>query len=278
MDVIAFFIPNIIAGMCLMLLLNILGRHIMARDQVMDVMLIGQSVQTGILLGAVIIMEAFRYHDNHGLHLEVLISLLYSLIIFSLYEKFIHYKSNYRIEMAIFLIVIFMASNHVLVLMSPLVEYHMTKGALGDIVTAKANESYLVASLSMLFIFFYRIKRKQWYQDTFDLALYKKCTQLNNNRKSFLFVLVVTILIGVHLFGIIFTLSALLIPSFMMNVFNYPQQRAWVIYLVCSLCVPFSFIFLVWLDKIPPTVLISFTVTVVSFLVTVIYKNKSTES
>ena len=81
----SLFLPNIEAGFFLVIILGLLGQHLVARNQALDVMLLGSEFQSGILVAA-LVMNIFegKDHGDHGFHFETLISLL-------LFLYYIHY-------------------------------------------------------------------------------------------------------------------------------------------------------------------------------------------
>ncbi|NBW85222.1 MAG: hypothetical protein EBR50_07960, partial [Proteobacteria bacterium] len=125
-----------IAAMGLVFVLGMIGRHLVARNQSMEVMLLGQEFQTSILMAALVFsLVETKEHAEHGIHLEMFLSLIFVLLYHSFYLVIIKKFRQYRVEGAILSIIMLMGFGQFVVLLSPLVEMHMVKSYLGDIVT-----------------------------------------------------------------------------------------------------------------------------------------------
>lgn len=276
MEVLAFYWPNLIAGVVLVFVLGILGQHLVARNQSMEVMLLGQEFQTSILMSA-LVMSLFESgsHDDHGIHLEMLVSLAFVLIYHFSYLMILKKYRSYRVEGAIALIIILTGFGHLIVLLSPLVEMHMVKSYLGDIVTVSKVESLSVAAFVVAFYLIYTKIQKNVFLDTLEISLFNKVTKGRSSQRSFSIIVLILMLMSIHLFGSLFTVGAIIIPAFLAGILNVEKKHYYFMTILNSLSVIGAFLFLSTFDRLPTTVFILFFITVISLIYSFIYKRLS---
>ncbi len=262
--IITFYWPNIIAGILLVFTLGLFGRHLVGRNQSMEIMLLGQEFKTSILIASILatIIESGE-HTEHSIHLETIVALLCVAFFHFCYYRLIK-KRAYKIEGAIVFITILIALDHLIVLFSPLVEFHMIKSALGDIVTVSKVESFFVIVSTILIALFYNFRKKEFNKDTLEIALFNKRTKKSNDYYFFNLSVMFLMLVSIHLFGTIFTVGALIIPALITSYFNLSTQKFNALNCLNSLMVIVSFMILTLHDRLPSTVIIIILITITS--------------
>lgn len=273
MEVLAFYWPNLIAGVILVFVLGIVGQHLVARNQSMEVMLLGQEFQTSILMSALVMsMLESGEHSDHGLHLEMMISLGFVIVYHLTYQLILKRFRSFKIEGAIALILILTGFSHLIVLLSPLVEMHMVKSYLGDIVTVSKVESLSVSVI--VFIAFLVLKKisKETFLDTLEISLFNKTTK--KRKQSFIFsaIVLLLMLLSIHLFGSLFTVGAIIIPAFISGILNVDKRHYLMMNVFNSLSVVGAFMFLTIFDRLPTTVFILFFIFLVSLIYSLAFK------
>lgn len=273
MEVLAFYWPNLFAGVVLVFVLGIVGQHLVARNQSMEVMLLGQEFQTSILMSA-LVMSLFESgeHNDHGFHLEIFISLAFVLIYHFAYLLILKRYRNFRIEGAIVLILILTGFSHLIVLLSPLVEMHMMKSYLGDIVTVSKYESLTVALFCIVSFFLFKKIEKETFLDTLEMSLFNKTTKKRKSHTLFSMLVLVLMLLSIHLFGSLFTVGAIIIPSFISGVMKVDKKHYFTMTVLNSISVIGAFMFLTVFDRLPTTIFILFFILIVSFIYSLVFK------
>jgi ABC-type Mn2+/Zn2+ transport system permease subunit len=267
MDVLDFYWLNIVAGIILVFVLGTVGRHIVGRNQSMEIMLLGQEFQTSLLLATPLItLIESAEHDDHNTHLEALLTLVFVVLLHKIFSTFIKKYRSYRIEGAIIFIVLLMGLSHLIVLFSPLVEFHMVKGFLGDIVTVPRSESIFVI-ISSLFIYFLFLKTKEETKlDTIEIALFNRATKRRKTSFIFSTIVFLLMLLSVHLFGSLFTIGAMIIPSFIAAIMKLSEKKYFYLTILNSFSVIGAFLMLSIFDRLPTTVLILFFILFISLI------------
>lgn len=272
MEVISFYWPNILAAMVLVLILGRIGTHLVARNQSLEVILLGQSFQSGILVGALFLSWIERsFHSEHGIHLESIISLIFAAIVHYVYLRLSRNFRTYKTEIALVLFVLLVSFAHFIVSISPVIEFHMIKAAVGDIVTISKIESIFIL-LIFIVTFLYFLKRENQYLDrTIDIALFNKAT---NNKKEFSFTIIVYLIIflSVHHFGTLFTMAVSLIPALSFAMKCVERRLFKYLLMLNLISVPLNFLFLNFWDRIPTTVIIVFVCLINSVMFTKVVK------
>ena len=267
----SLFLPNIEAGFFLVIILGLLGQHLVARNQALDVMLLGSEFQSGILVAA-LVMNIFEGedHGDHGFHFETVISLLFVFILHPLLSRVMKSKRFLKVEASLVFILLLMGVNHLVVLLSPAVEFHMIKASLGDIVTASKAESYFVMAASILMIVLFMKNRQKFLQNTIDIAL------LNKPVKDTLFngILFLVLVLSIHLFGTLFTLAGILLPSFLSSAFRLSRRNYMKMVFSNSLIVVASFLLITKFDRLPTTVVIVFLIFIYNLSFSLLLKRK----
>lgn len=275
MEMIEFYWPNIIAAMGLVFVLGMIGRHLVARNQSMEVMLLGQEFQTSILMAALVFsLVETKEHAEHGIHLEMFLSLIFVLLYHSFYLLIIKKFRQYRVEGAILSIIMLMGFGQFVVLLSPLVEMHMVKSYLGDIVTVSKMESFIVTALVAVIYIFFKLIRKEVELDSIEIALFNKVTKKRKSQVSFSFIVLLLMLLSIHLFGSLFTMGAIIIPAFIAGFSKLSQEHYFVMTVMNSIFVVFAFMLLTQFDRIPTTIFILFSIFFVSSIYSFILKKR----
>lgn len=273
MEILSFYWINIIAGCVLVFVLGHIGRHLVARNQSMEVMLLGQEFQTSILMAALIIgiMEAGS-HDDHSFHLESFLALAFVLFYHSIYYLILRKYRTFRIEGAISSIILLTGISHMAVLLSPVVEFHMVKSYLGDIVTVSQSESVFVIIMSIICYGIFLKEHKLIMLDTIEIALFNKTTKKRSSKFVFRLLVLLIMLFSIHLFGTLFTVGAMIIPALISGVLNLNKKYFDLMVILNSLSVVGAFLCLLKFDRFPTTVIILFFIFVVSIVFSNLFK------
>jgi ABC-type Mn2+/Zn2+ transport system permease subunit len=273
MEMIEFYWPNILAAVILVFVLGMVGRHMVARNQSMEVMLLGQEFQTSILMAALVFATVeTQEHSDHGIHLEMFLSLFFVLIYHGFYLLIINKFRQYRIEGAILSIIMLMGFGQFIVLLSPLVEMHMVKSYLGDIVTVSKTESLSLAGLVVLAYIFLNSMKKKVELDTIEIALFNKVTKKRKSQLHFSIIVLILMLLSIHLFGSLFTMGAIIIPAFIAGFSRLSQKQYIAMTVINSLSVVGAFMMLTQFDRVPTTIFILFSIFFISMIYSIILK------
>jgi ABC-type Mn2+/Zn2+ transport system permease subunit len=276
MDVLNFYWPNILAAIALVFVLGQVGRHLIGRNQSMEIMLLGQEFQTSILVAA-LTLSLFETgdHDDHNFHLEVLLTLVFVLFYHFIYLGILKHYRSYRVEGAIVLIVMLMGFSHLVVLMSPVVEFHMVKSFLGDIVTVSKFESLLITGISIISGFILYKNNRAITLDTIEIALFNKTTKKRRSMLIFSSLVLILMLFSIHLFGSLFTVGAMVIPAFISSILNLSSSKYNLLSILNSLSVVLAFGFIMQFDRLPTTVLILVFIFSISLIFSFLFKKSN---
>mgnify|MGYP001213610612 CR=1 FL=1 len=263
MDMLSFYWPNLIAGFCLSLALGLIGIHTIARNQALDSFVLGQELQSGIIFSA-FLLNVFDMHVDHGLHSESLISLVIAI---TLHLSFIWMLKKYnliRLEVSLVYVFFLIAINNLFMSLNPMIESHMVNSMLGDIVTASKIESILISLFSALFVLFYIKQRKVFLKESIDIALFSEEKQ----KISHQIILVLFMSLSVHILGLVFTLSMLLMAPIFMLLTHMKNLNYSIFYVLLfnGLSVLIGFSGLGLNDRIPTSVMIIMVLTMVNLL------------
>lgn len=266
MEILSFYWVNILSGYLLVLILGTIGQHLITRNQSMEVMLLGQEFQTGILVAVLLLgfFEDSSDHSEHGLHLETLLSLAFVAVIHGFYSFLVHKFRSFRVEGALVFIMLLMGLGHLVVVISPMVEFHMVKSYLGDIVTVSKFEAIFVTILAVVFGVLLRLRKQNIFLDTLEIGLFNKTTKKRPGSRMFELIVLVLMLFSVHLFGSLFTVGCIIIPAFIAGILRLPRNRYFPLMILNSLMVIVSFGLLLYNDRFPTTVVILFLITLSS--------------
>ena len=261
MELLSFYFPSIIASILLLLVLGLLGYHLIARNQSLEVLLLGQEFQTAILLSAFFLSILPRIsYDHHGVHLEIIITLILAILSHILFRRIFRFKSHIKTEGVVGYLVFLMGLNQLVILISPLIEMHMVKSYIGDIVTVSKSESYFLIGISVVALIGIIKRRKFFFLDSLDISIFGKVTKQRNNKLFFNAVTLCMMLFSIHHFGVLFTLGAILIPG-LINSFFLLSKKDLIFQVALSSTSPiFAFILTTYNDRLPTTVLILFIV------------------
>ncbi len=265
MEILNFYGVNIIAGSLLVILLGLIGTHAIARNKSLDVMLLGQEFQTSILISALLLNGlGFFEHDDHGAHFETLMSLGFVVLFHIAFSKMLKNKNQYKVEASIVGIVLLMGIGQLVVSLSPSIEFHMVKSFIGDIVTVSKSESIIVSIVALISLFIFLFYRKLILKDSIEIALFNRITSKKKSYYIYSVLLVISMLSSIHLFGSLFTIGTILIPSFICTFFGINVRQMQHLNFITWISVPISFFLLSYNDRIPNTVTIIGLITMIS--------------
>lgn len=140
----------------------------------------------------------------------------------------------------------------------------MVNSMLGDIVTASKLESVLISLLSIAFILFYFFQAKIFLKESIDIALFSEEKQ----KRSHQLVLIIFMSLSVHILGLVFTLSMLLMtPIFvLMNRMKSLNTSTALILVFNGLSVVIGFSGLGLNDRIPTSVMIVLSLLIMNLI------------
>lgn len=263
MEMLIFYWPNLLAGILIAAGLGLIGFHIFARNQALEAFVLGQEIQTSIILIAFILI-AGGAHSDHGLHVESLFSLGLAFGLHLIFLRFVRKQNSLRMEISVVYIFLLTALNNLLMSLSPLIEGHMVASLLGDIVTASAHESILIAIASSLLILLYLFKSRSFLHESVEIALFER------RPKSLFLTAVLSLFMGVsvHILGLLFTITMLLVVPLALNVLgnsNYRRSQ-WMLVVINGLSVGIGFMNINWFERIPTSVSIALSCALLSAL------------
>jgi len=272
-EILSFYWTNILAAIVLVFVLGQVGRHLIGRNQSMEVMLLGQEFQTGILMAA-LTLSLFETgeHSDHDFHQEVILTLAFVLFYHFVYLGIVKKYRSYRVEGAIVLMIMLMGFSHLVVLLSPVVEFHMVKSYLGDIVTVSKFESLLITVVSIISGIVLWKMRRNIKLDTLEIALFNKATKKRRSSRIFSVLVLLLMLFSIHLFGSLFTVGAMIIPAFISSIFNISSRHYNILSGVNALSVIMAFGFLLQFDRLPTTVLILMFIFLFSLIFSAVFR------
>ncbi len=189
MELLSFYFINIIVGAMLAIVLGLYGSQIVARGQSFDVIVLGQSMQVGVLLGVLIIDIFHIGHDDHGLHIEIITGSFFACFIYWGYLRLSKFKKYMRVPLLAVFYITLLALGYLVVAASPLIESHMVKAFLGDIVTASPKELWWILFFSIFSLIFYLKNSKTIILQSFDLSTFGHLTS-NTHKRIYYFHLI----------------------------------------------------------------------------------------
>jgi ABC-type Mn2+/Zn2+ transport system permease subunit len=266
-EIINFYSLNILVGAILSIALGLYGSHVVARDKTMEVVLLGQTIQVGILFGVIVNSIIFSHHDDHGLHLEIVVSVFFTIFVYGFYEKLTQEKKFIKTPVLVLFYTVLLSLSYLTVAASPLVESHMVKAFLGDIVTASKTELRLILLISVATLIFFRKKSREILLQSFDLSLFGHSSTLKAKDQSLFFNLIVLCLMiySIHVFGIVFTICMMVLPVSIVQFSNSSVLGLYrFIYIASPLSVLIGFLFNIKLDQFPTSSLITISYVIIS--------------
>lgn len=263
MEVLTFYWPNLVAGLFLSLSLGLIGIHTIARNQALDSFVLGQELQSGIIFSA-FLLSLVGSHVDHGFHVESFFSLGLAIVFHLFFTLIVKKFHLIRLEFSIVYVFLLIAINNLFMSLNPLIEGHMVNSMLGDIVTASKLESVLISLLSIAFILFYFFQAKIFLKESIDIALFSEEKQ----KRSHQLVLIIFMSLSVHILGLVFTLSMLLMtPIFvLMNRMKSLNTSTALILVFNGLSVVIGFSGLGLNDRIPTSVMIVLSLLIMNLI------------
>lgn len=261
MELLSFYYTSIIASILLIIVLGFLGHHLIGRGQSLEVLLLGQEFQTAILFSAFILSVLPHINYNHnGIHLEVVLTLFFTILSHFIFKKIFKNKVYLKTEGVVGFIIVLMGLNQLIILASPLIEMHMVKSYIGDIVTVSKTESFFLIIISLISSFCIIKKKSIFFEDTLEISLFGKLTKKRKSLISFNILTVIMMLFSIHHFGVLFTLGTIILPGLVNSFFKLSTKD--IIYqLILSSSSPiFAFAITTYNDQLPTTVVILFII------------------
>lgn len=256
MELLSFYSLNIVVGILLSLCLGNYGLHLVARKKSLEALMLGQSMQTGLLVG-IFCFTLFTHDLSRDIgHISIIISAIFSLFVFLTYEKILHSLSELKNETALFFIVLSISLSYIFTAINPLVESHFVRSFVGDIIIAERSELLAIGLISLVLLVVFYIKRESFKNDTIDIALYSKIK--NHNVYIFDSLIFLLMVVSIHIFGLLFTLGMLIVPAFMLNGLS-PKRISYsllFISLVNALAVFCGFVFNIFYEDLPTSPMI----------------------
>ena len=268
MEIIFFYLPHILIGAFLSIVLGLYGSHLVAREKTLEIVFVGQTIQIGILMGVLISNLLFDSHDDHGFHIEMLSSGIFTVIFYLIYERVTKSKKFTKTPFLVLLYTSLIAFSYLIIAASPLIESHMVKSFLGDIVTASSLELKFI-SLMALFSLFYYVKNKQEIlSTTFDIALFgHQITNKVSKIPYFNIIVLLLMVYSIHVLGIVFTLTMMILPVTIIQFSNSRLNSLELfIYLISPISVITGFCLNIKFEQFPTSSLITLSLCVISLL------------
>src|SRR5690554_6849649 len=97
MEMLIFYWPNLVAGALIAAGLGLVGLHIFARHQALEAFVLGQEIQTSIIVIAYALI-GLGQHSDHGFHVETIFSLGLAFAMHLLYLRVIGKRHHLRME------------------------------------------------------------------------------------------------------------------------------------------------------------------------------------
>lgn len=219
MELLSFYALNIIVGAILATILGLYGSHVVSRNKTVETILLGQSIQVGILLGVIFGKSFTLDHDDHGLHAEILFSTVFTAVLYGVYEWISRTRKFAKTPILVTLYTVLVALSYLIIAASPIIESHMVKAFLGDIVTASKLELTIILIISLVFFVYFKIKNKILLIHSFDLSSFGQLLTLKHKKDYFYFNIIVLVLMiySIHVLGIVFTLMMMIFPVTLMQ-------------------------------------------------------------
>lgn len=275
MEIISFYSLNILVGAFLAVVLGVYGANVVARGKTMEIVLLGQTIQVGILLGVIVNSLVFLDHDDHGLHLEIIVSVLFTVIVYGIYERLTKSRKFVKTPVLVLIYTVLLAVSYLVVAASPLVESHMVKAFLGDIVTASHTELYIVLVLAILSLIFFGNKRREILIQSFDVSLFGHLvTGKGKNIYWFFNIIILCLMIySIHVLGIVFTLCMMILPITIAQFSNFSLSALYkFIWIASPISVLIGFIVNIQYEQFPTSSLITLSFLFIGIIVVFVKK------
>lgn len=253
--------------------LGLIGFHIFARNQALEAFVLGQEIQTSIILMAFALIGA-NAHSDHGLHIESTFSLGLAFVLHLGFLKIVRKQKPLRMEISVVYIFLLTAMNNLIMSMSPLIEGHMVASLLGDIVTAGKNEAIGSAVFSAALIALYVAKNRRFLNESVEIALFDR------RPKSLFLTGTLTLFMGVsvHILGLLFTIVMLLAMPLALNVLgNSSYKKSQISLVVVNVTsVVLGFASMSWFERAPTSVSIVLWCAFLSLVTALAFKTLKT--
>lgn len=267
MEMLEFYSLSIIVGIFLSCSLGILGIHLVLRHKTLETLMVGQTMQLGVIVGAFI--ASYLYHETNSIHeghFGIFTSLSISGIIYFFHARGSKRWYQLKTELALLIIVISIALSHILTALNPLIESHFTRSFVGDIVTASKYENYFLIFVGLFCVsYFFHFKGKL-FEDSIDFALYGGVIE----KRALGFEALVFGVMGlsIHVFGLLFTLGTLLLPIILLSLSRRLRYRTVVLLVLLgnSISVFTGFLLNIKYEKLPTSPTIVIVITLIYFL------------
>lgn len=252
MEMLKFYALNIVVGCFMAVSLGHYGIHLVGRRKSLETLMIGQTMQFGIIFGAFITSIIFAESDFlHEEHFGLFASLILAALFYILHGKVSSIWPFLKTEFSLIIIILSIALSHIFTAINPLIESHFVRSFVGDIVTASRVENYLLLIITIICSIYFFINRDKILSITIDHGLYGRSGQ----KKYFIFDIFVFVLmcISIHVFGLLFSLGMLLVPIIFFNLLRAVTHSKMLLYIVIfnSFSVIFGFLLNTYYENLP---------------------------
>ncbi len=218
LDLLSIFAESMVAGTLAAVALSLLGGQIAARDQAVQTLCIGQGAVVGVLLGLGLnqLDPTFESHlAQQGLPFAIssFAAALLALASEFLSRRFSATRNSYFVG----LFAVLLALSHLATALFPGLEPHLTSVFFGDLATLPAHQvrwvmAAAVSALAFLCLFWQQLTRRSFDRTVMN-DLPASWLQTRPLDLWFGIVTILLICFCIQFLGLLFTLSALFIPT-----------------------------------------------------------------
>lgn len=206
------YAPTLAAALLISCGLNLLGHHLAMQDRSVSCLCISQGAMLGVLLGIGFVQS---FDTGNGLKSVIPFfgAALFATLTYLQSEILLRSRRASPSSQLVALFLLLLAAGSLLSSFFPLLEQHLAQGFFGDLATLSVDSAYFLSVYGIFLIGSLFVFHKPFMRSTIDKAIFG--INLSRNR-HFLFFNVLTLIsisVAVHLVGLLFTLSCLLIPT-----------------------------------------------------------------
>lgn len=216
MSIWQIYIWTIIGGTLAASALSLVGAQLAARNQSVQALVVSQGAGLGVILALALKSGNSEPHSHIADFLPLILGSVGSFAAFILCEGIVQRRWPSRNTYFIALFSLLMAISYALVAMIPTLETHMAASYFGDLTLATEHEQILISFIALAALVFLLKKWRQISSWSFDQMTFGSFVATRSEMQAQLgFVATSMILISasVHFLGLLFTLTALFIPS-----------------------------------------------------------------
>jgi ABC-type Mn2+/Zn2+ transport system permease subunit len=216
-ELLGIFWPTLLAAAATASALAFVGALLVSRKSTVQVLAVGQGAGLGVLVGLAAAMHFL--HDDHLEHttFPLITGIFFSALVFSGLEKLARAgQSKTVIHLSAFAAL--WALTHLLTGFFPSLEAQSGALFFGDIVTLSRPQAFLFFSISLLSLSFLLYNRRILASTAFDASILGESLSLSKaSGPGFYLICIVLICLSVQALGLLFTVSALFIPTGMLS-------------------------------------------------------------